>query len=68
MKFKIGETVFVKLDITAKATITDTLTKPEVQLYQVEVLQGKHERVKMWFAEHELLSEDELYLEKYRQP
>lgn len=54
MLFKIGEKVRVNSIIKVEGLITDSLSKPEVQLYQVEILEGEHKNKKMWFAEHEL--------------
>lgn len=54
MLFEIGEKVRVNSIIKVEGLISNGLSKPEVQLYQVEVLEGEHKGKLLWFAEHEL--------------
>ena len=54
MLFEIGEKVRVNSIIKVEALIKDSLLKTEVQLYQVEALEGVYKGKLLWFAEHEL--------------
>ena len=53
-KYNIGDKVQVNSIIKAQAKVTDRLQKPGINLYQVEVLEGKYKNNKYWFSEHEL--------------
>ncbi len=54
MKFEINDKVKTKRMIKATAIVKDRLVKPEVNLYQVEILEGSNKNDLLWFAEHEL--------------
>lgn len=54
MLFEIGEKIKINSIIKVEGLISNGLSKPEVQLYQVEVLEGEHKGKLLWFAEHEL--------------
>lgn len=53
-KYDVGEIVQIKSIISAEAKVVDKLSKPGVNLYQVQILLGDHEGKLLWFAEHEV--------------
>lgn len=53
-KFDVDEIVQIKSIISAKAKIVDRLSKSEINLYQIQVLDGEHKSKLLWFAEHEV--------------
>lgn len=54
MEYKMGDKVQVNSTIKAKGKVTDRLSKPGINLYQVEVLEGEYKGKQLWFAEHEI--------------
>lgn len=54
-KYNLGQVIQVNSIIRAKGKIEDRLSKPGVNLYQIEVLEHeKYQGNNYWFAEHEL--------------
>lgn len=53
-KYNLGQKVKVNSIVKVLAEITDRLSKPGINLYQVEILEGKYKEKRLWFAEHEL--------------
>ncbi len=53
-KYSLGSFVFIKTIIGANFKIIDRLSKPELNLYQVKVFEGKYKGKKLRFAEHEI--------------
>lgn len=53
-KFDVDEIVQIKSIISCEAKIVDRLSKQEINLYQIEVLEGDHKGKLLWFAEHEI--------------
>lgn len=52
-KYNIGQQVQVNSIIKANAKVIDRLQK-EINLYQVEILEGKYKGKQLWFSENEL--------------
>lgn len=57
MKYEIGDKVFTTKIIKVPAIVKDILMKPEMNLYQLEILTGTYKNQKLWFAEHEIREE-----------
>lgn len=53
-KFDVNEIVQIKSIISCEAKVVDKLSQQEINLYQVEVLEGDHKGKLLWFAEHEV--------------
>lgn len=53
-KYNLNQIVQVNSIVKSQGKIVNRLSKQDINLYQVKVLEGEHREKLLWFAEHEL--------------